>query len=172
MDTSSSVPPRLELAPAEIAELDAFTYGAAVPSDLTPERFQFRKAIAAKTAAHLEAVSGFAPAVRQVLRQYPFDGFYTNKEGTAIRRAYGVVEYDDGTFGLRMVSLLAGWVNNVLNGVPLDDVVRVEEWTDEQKSRMQVLANAHMTTRRIGAFSDPLGFVKVLKDRAVYMHIG
>jgi hypothetical protein len=63
--------------------------------------------------------------------------FYTDKEGCRIRRVYGMAVTTDGEIRAHAVTAMIMFNNDVVGGVPLDDLVPIKEWSKEQLGRLQ-----------------------------------
>ena len=57
-------------------------------------------------------------------------GFYTEENTQSARRSYGVCEYKDNTYGLHMISAMMIVNNDVVGGVPIIHVKRIDNWND------------------------------------------
>lgn len=129
--------------------------------NLSAERMRLRKSIAEKIwiAVKDDATRECDADQKKVYEAFPPYRFYTDKDCLSrARRAYGICKYDgekqsknngdseksggiseknigtgDKTYGLHMVSAMMLYCNDVFGGVPVDSVVAVEEWSEEQK---------------------------------------
>jgi len=158
----------LNLTEAEKEEIEKFP----IPSEpTTPERLQLRKQIGKKMCDHFnrpDTTDGtLTERYRKIYTRAPMWKFYTDKQHSPsiVRRAYGVAIGDNGTKEgedrLHMVSLRLFWINDVVGGVPVDDVDEVEDWTTEQKEFIKLSLRGSPAER--DAFLDPLGFFYFLK---------
>ncbi len=98
---------------------------------------------------------GYVPSVpSQFVEAYathPPWAFYTNADGNIPRRVHGVDLTMDGV-NMKVVSALFFMVNDVIGGVGMADLKRVDRWSDDHL--MKILSGPSP-----GAFTDPLGFV-------------
>jgi len=88
------------------------------------------------------------PEIRAVYEEFPRWKLYGG-DGDCVRRAYGVCQYEDQTFGLHMVTLMLA---DVVSGVPVAEVKMVEEWSQKQLHKIALSSVASQS-----AFLDPLG---------------
>lgn len=128
---------------------------------LTDEQFATRLAIAKKLCRFfLNEDHDLTDDTRAIYESHPMWGFYVNKCGARCpRRAYGVCIDAERRPRLHACTAHIGWTNDVVGGVPTDDVRMVDRWDDEAMSLIQ-LCNAP------GVFVDPLGFLLPLEQEA------
>lgn len=69
--------------------------------------------------------------IQDAYRKYPPWHFYTSANGTAIRRIYGFCEINDGEVRAHAVTAML-FMNTDSGCVPLDDIVEVPQYNDEQ----------------------------------------
>ena len=94
------------------------------------------------------------PAVQALMRQYPFWDFYQCKEHKLPIRIWGVIESACACeLRFRACTNHLGWVCEVLDGLKVDDIERVEKWSAEHIHLIETLPP---TLRH--AFLDPMGF--------------
>lgn len=93
--------------------------------------------------------------IQDAFRKYPPWHFYTNADGSLPRRLWGFAEFYDSDNKLviraHAVTAMLMWINEPPGCVPLDDLVRVYEWTPEFVSKFKLLQNPN-------AFLEPDGF--------------
>jgi len=131
------------------------------------EQFELRLSIAKKICEHFNKNDvSMSDEMREIYIKYPMWGFYVNKAeedgdgiSTCPRRSYGVCKYVDQTYGLHMVTAHIGWINDVVGGVEVSSVERIERW-DENSIGIINLSN------NPGVFLDPIGFMVPLFQQA------
>lgn len=104
--------------------------------------------------------------IEQALDQCIIDGyykrpphlFYTDKAGNSIRRIYGICEFKDGTMGAHTVSAMIMVNNDVLGGIPLDELIPVKRWSESQ---LEFLDSELVS--RADIFKKPLGFLELAR---------
>jgi hypothetical protein len=155
-ENGQEFPAHLQFTEPESKELGAHPIGS-IEAPLPPERFAVRLGAAKKMYGRVQLSGWFLARpqrIKDAMLKYPLWGFYTDPKHPAIaRRAEGVCEYKDGNLGLHMASAIHfPMANDVIGGVPVEEVQQVDNWSDEQLKRI-----ATCGARR--AFYDPCGFV-------------
>ena len=95
------------------------------------------------------------PWAREAYKECPMWGFYAyaNRPEASCLRVYGAMDSDE----MHAESAHLLFTNNVIGGVPRADLVRVDRWTDTQKTLLR-LNNAP------GWFLDPIAFMCWLNE--------
>jgi hypothetical protein len=117
--------------------------------DTPKEIIDLRKSIGSKFETFINAVdSKLTDKPREIYNEFPRWKFYTDKDRpTTVRRSYGVCTYlskdgdgdgDDLTYGLHMVTTLLGLVTEVVGGVPTNDTIEVNHWSEEQRATIRL----------------------------------
>ena len=99
---------------------------------------------------------------KEIYQKYPMWGFYKSEDGSSIHRIYGVCLYDDEpdkTWGAHTATCLTMFTNLTLGGRPVAELKQVDQWSDNDKARIQF-------NNCPGIFCDPLGFLIVLRQEA------
>ena len=120
----------------------------------TEEQFQIRLNIAKR-------ISKFALAVdftigdehRPIYVNFPLWGFY--KQNGLIKRVFGVGFDEENNPRLQTATCFTDSVNLTVGGTSTEDVVRVDNWSNEDKAKI-------MQSGYPGVFLDPLGFWLIL----------
>lgn len=107
----------------------------------TIEQLRLRQQIADKLC--LELNSGKDPTltsdVAEIYVRFPQSRFYTDRETeTSIYRIYGVLVYENGEYGVHVSSCHINWTNDVIGGVPIEDIKMIEQWNSGQLARIQM----------------------------------
>lgn len=151
--------PRWELTVEEQKELKDFPIPTA-PKD--EKQLRQRQQIGKKMCAHaILTDETMSPEHKQIYEKFPMWRFYTDAKSSShiARRMYGICGQDDkGKWSLYMVSARVRWVNDVIGGVPCDEVRALDEWTSEQ---LVFLNEWALPEQRyvLATFLDPLGFI-------------
>ena len=96
--------------------------------------------------------------VQQVMRHFPFNRFYQEKDSLLPVRIYGVVRVG-GLLRLRAYVMVSPILcHNIEDGFPPDDLERVDVWTDEQQRMIKVSPYEKMRA----LFTEPDGFAMLL----------
>jgi hypothetical protein len=61
---------------------------------------------------------------------------YTNSEHQCIRRFYGMCVMDSGEIRAHAVTTMMAFNNDVVGGIPLNELVRVKQWSESQIDRL------------------------------------
>jgi hypothetical protein len=142
---------KLQLTTAQLAEIQARP----VPcTNMTPEQFSMRVEIARRGDALVaEDAHKKAPELEFLYAKYPPSKFYTNPERTAIRRIYGFCQTKTD-YRAHVVSALTAMNNIPIDGVPVDELVPLDQWDTDHLERLKsgLIINA-------GLFLDPLGYL-------------
>lgn len=153
----------MNLNPIEEQELKQNPPGT-VPT--TPEQFQLRLEIAKKICQFFnESDPTMTEDVRKVYEEYPMWGFYVNGDGSCPRRSYGVCfkkteDSDENIPALHMITAHLFWINDVMGGVEVSSIRRVDAWSENNQSMIAMCGSPQM-------FLDPLGFFLPLSQRAL-----
>jgi hypothetical protein len=130
----------------------------------TEAQLAMRMSIGKKFAAFtLQYDDSMTEQDRRGYERAPLWGFYLPRGDDAWlpRRVYGqiTVTGDDSQARAHVVSGHPMWINRVLGGVPLNELVRVDRWPERtlQMLREGLIPNA-------GWFEDPLGFFGVIES--------
>jgi hypothetical protein len=101
-----------------------------------------------------------APEFAYLYKRFPIHKFYTSsKNKHTMRRIFGYCKYDDGTFGAYAISALPTGNARIMDGVPLNVLVPLDEW--------DILHNVFLHNIRAKVlgnylFSDPLGIIDLM----------
>jgi hypothetical protein len=143
-----------ELSLEEHKELDERPIGFVVK--YTPEQFKLRQQIGVKVtqATYEDAKLYMTEEQATTYLQYPPHLFYLDKESNSCRRIYGIAFQTDGTCVAHAVTAMIAINNDVVGGVPFDNMEMVTEWPKDKETflRSGLVSCA-------GAFLDPLGFM-------------
>lgn len=127
---------------------------------LTPEQWAVRTSIgkhiakaAYKHALEMDAV------IASMYLKYPPYLFYTNSDGAVKRRVYGWAKCDDDSIRAHAVTALIGFNNDVIGGVPVEELVPLTTWSPEHVDFL----NSGLVVGR-GMFLDPLGFMMMSRS--------
>ena len=133
----------------------------------TAAQLALRRRMAVKMSkSMLDMCDDLTPEMRAVYDAYPNYKFFTDKKGVVCRRAYGVFTYRGGSPGLHMCTCMLGWINDVVGGVPCDEVVALDEWTPEQIQLIKTKCSLNPNPQAEACFLDPLGWMHLLESRA------
>jgi hypothetical protein len=80
------------------------------------------------------------PAILAAFEEYPPWYFYKTLSGS-IKRIYGFIEDQDGAVRAHTVTAMAIYANDTIGGTPLEDLIRVYAWSDQDLIRIE-LCNA------------------------------
>lgn len=96
--------------------------------------------------------------VQQLMRQFPFNRFYQEKDSLLPVRIYGVVRVG-GSLRLRAYVMVSPVLcHNIEDGIPPDDLEPVDVWTDDQAKMIEVSPYEKMRV----LFTEPDGFALLL----------
>jgi hypothetical protein len=84
-----------------------------------------------------EWMVGRPPAVRQAFADYPPWRFYKTVGGS-IKRVYGFAETQCGSVVAHTVTAMTGLLNDTIGGTPLNDLVQVNEWSEDDRIRISM----------------------------------
>ena len=101
--------------------------------------------------------SGFIDIANTYIKYPPFM-FYTNSSNTVIRRIYGLMVVDNNEIRAHAVTAMFVMNNDIVGGVPVDELVRVKQWSQSQLDKL----NSGMVLCK-EAFLTPMGFRYFLK---------
>lgn len=141
------------------------------------KRFGLRKSVSRKiwnmVCEPMMTDIGDDEGLKETYRNYPPYCFFGDKNAPAsVRRIYGVCYGEKATattknaepeaekeeaepqkeFRLHACSAMLGWVNDVVGGVPVEDAVILEEWSEEQLEKISFCPAASF-------YYDPCGWV-------------
>ncbi len=124
--------------------------------DFTEAQLTVRLQIAKKIHARFMEMDSTMPSwAQEAYTQCPMWGFYTHvtHPGSSCMRVYGAMEDD----GMHVESAHIWFTNDVIGGVPRDNLVRVDRWSASQKECLR-LNNAP------GWFLDPIAFIRWIAE--------
>ena len=107
------------------------------------------------------------PAIQKAHRDYPMYKFYTSKESPTIcLRVWGFGEKDDGSIAAFASTAHLGWINQVIGGVPLDDLVAHDAWPADRKAFIETALRFHESDPEsaLNAFLRPEGFILLVDE--------
>lgn len=126
------------------------------------KQLRLRQQIGKKMCAHaIIADETMSPDHKRIYEKFPMWRFYTDAKRSPYiaRRMYGICGNDDkDKWSLYMVSARVMWVNDVIGGVPCDEVLALDEWTSEQLVFLKERALPEQP-KVMATFLDPLGFI-------------
>ncbi len=107
------------------------------------------------------------PAIQKAYRDYPEYKFYTSKEfPKTCRRICGFGEREDGSIVAIACTAHFGWINQVIGGVPLEDLVAHDEWPADRKAFIETALQfcRHDSETALNAFLRPEGFALLVDE--------
>jgi hypothetical protein len=97
--------------------------------------------------------------VQELIRQFPSEKFYTDKDGTALYRVYGVCQREDGIYALQIASAHFDWVDRVCDGILPEDLVMLDHFTDAHYGRLMIYFGTSQHRDEVFTmFLNPLGW--------------
>lgn len=114
---------------------------------LSPEQLKLRQKIGVKLQNAMISTYPMSEKHRQLYTKYPMWKFYTSQDKTKLMRAYAVTIATDGKKYLTMINDQ----NEELGDVPISECFRLNDWSDEQKEKLELSPIK-------SAFIDPLGW--------------
>lgn len=97
---------------------------------------------------------GFDDKIVNAYIDYPPFIFYTDSSYSSIRRIYGFGENDKGDVCAHAVSAMIMFNNDVVGGVPINQLVYVKQWSESQLSKL----NSGLI-KGADAFLEPNGYM-------------
>lgn len=145
----------LVLTPEEQAELQVRPISLGW-QNFTKEQLRLRKEIGKKIWDNLVQMDTEMPDwAKQGYEKCPPWAFFTDASNIPIRRVYGVM----GDNHMHAVSAMMAFNNDVIGGIPCDELTQIDDWDDHMKNKLQL-------TPTPGLFLDPLGFIEFIRAHA------
>lgn len=122
----------------------------------TAEQFKMRQQIGEKITKLIyeDAVKSIDTDLAAMYLKYPPYRFYISKDGGSCRRIYGVSTDSDGKFVAQAVTAMMMFNNDVIGGVPFEEMKMLDNWGAEKESFLR-----SGLVQGPGIFLDPLGFL-------------
>lgn len=97
------------------------------------------------------------PWAKEIYTKMPMWGFYIDPKFRVRRRVFGALKQSDSTPGVHAASAHFLWTNYVIGGVPINELERIDRWTEEDKMFFK-------GNNCPGLFLDPLGFIQFISE--------
>lgn len=124
--------------------------------ELTKQQFAVRQRIGKRDAKKIYTIAlEESPKLAHLCLTHPFYLFYTSPNSVSKYRVFGYFKLTNGEFRTEAVSASLSIHNEVVGGVPLKDVVALEEWNSDHHSFLKQVKYKDL-------FLDPLGYANMI----------